>query len=423
MNVYLESFLILIGITLLGGSISITLKFILKKKAKFNTSFFKIISNSIVIFSFLVGLKYSLLKVLDKISLEYIKNETLMEIINVSINVLFILIGSFIIANLFTFIFNNYVQKMVIKSKTDIDDKIFEVLNRYIYVLFFLLGLKILLKTNRLTILSKVIVIQKSLLHGINILLIIIVAMVSIKTIIILLDGFAESRAKKSNKNGNLVGIVPLFKNISRILIWTIAGSIIIKEFGYSPVSLIAGMGIIGMAVSFAAQDSLSNFISGIFILFDGPFMLKDRIKVGDLVGEVVEIGIRTTRIKTLDDLVITIPNSTITNTEIINYNRPRGNIKVYHPMGVAYGSDVENVKKVLKECMSKTTGIIKGTEGVYFLEFADSSLNFKMTFSIEHYSKKWGVLDKLNTLINRRFEEENIDIPYPIMTVKMDKE
>jgi small-conductance mechanosensitive channel len=239
---------------------------------------------------------------------------------------------------------------------------------------------------------------------------------------IIHIYGRAFAERSESDMDDRLVDLLEL---VIRYVIWFAAIMAILKIFNIDVTPLIAGAGIAGIAVALAAQDFISNFFGGAIITVDKPFKVGDRIKVEDYYGDVLSVGTRSTRIKTLDYQIVTIPNNKLTTNIIINYSEPDPKLRITVPVSVAYGTNPLHVKKILLEIAHDA---IKNTEyllaepapTVFFTEFADSSLNFILRVWARKYNTPEEVKDAINCRVAERFEKEGIEIPFPQMDVHM---
>jgi len=177
-----------------------------------------------------------------------------------------------------------------------------------------------------------------------------------------------------------------------------------------------AAAGIGSLAVALAAKDTFANMLSGVIILFDRPFLVGDRVELLDgTYGDVVDIGLRSTKILSFDNTIHIIPNQDISNQRITNHSYPDQHLKVALKLGVAYGSDMHKVKQVLHDILTQHPKVRKEPAwGIWFTEFGDSSLNIFIRFWIEDYREKFDIVDEINMEINRCFAEEGIEIPFP---------
>jgi MscS family membrane protein len=212
--------------------------------------------------------------------------------------------------------------------------------------------------------------------------------------------------------------LIPGLVIAARYLIWFFAFLIILTNFAFDITPLLAGAGIGALALALAAQEILGNFLGGVIIAVDKPFRIGDRIKVDTFFGDVMSIGFRSTRIRTMDNQIITVPNSTITSGIVINYALPDKYLKVRIPFSVAYGTDMDRVTDILlaiaREAAEKTSWVLADpAPEVYFLEFGKSSLDGQLILWTPCYDYAWNVQDYVNRRILIRFREEKIEIPF----------
>jgi len=241
---------------------------------------------------------------------------------------------------------------------------------------------------------------------------------------IIHIYGRAIAEKSASDMDDRLVDLLEL---VIRYVIWFAAVLAILKVFEIEITPLLAGAGVAGIAVALAAQDLISNFFGGAIISVDKPFKVGDRVKIENYYGDVVSVGTRSTRIRTLDYQIVTIPNNKITTNVIVNYSEPDEKLRVTIPVTVAYGTDPVRVKKILLEIAHDA---IKNTEyfledpapSVFFEEFAASSLNFILKIWMRKYNLPDEAKDAINCRIAERFGKEGIEIPFPQMDVHMKK-
>jgi small-conductance mechanosensitive channel len=221
--------------------------------------------------------------------------------------------------------------------------------------------------------------------------------------------------------------LVHLLELVVKYIIWFAALMAILSIFEVNITPFLAGAGIAGLAVALAAQDIISNFFGGAIITVDKPFRVGDRIKVDQYYGDVISIGPRSTRLKTLDYQIVTIPNNKITTNVIVNYAEPDQKLRITIPVSVAYGSDPTTVKEILLAIAQNT---IRQTEyllaepapAAFFLEFQDSSLKFVLYVWARKYNLPDDVKDAVNIQIAERFAAEGIEIPFPQMEVRLKK-
>jgi small-conductance mechanosensitive channel len=220
--------------------------------------------------------------------------------------------------------------------------------------------------------------------------------------------------------------MLPLFEKLGMIVVFGVAMIAVLNLMGIDVTMLLAGMGILGLVIAFAAQDTLGNFISGMFLLTDRPF------KVGDLVlmenGDycrVEHIGMRSTKLyNTFDHDVIILPNSKIANEKVINLTEPDNLMKVKVSVGVAYGTDIDKAKNIMLEVANAHPDILQDEGRAPFarmVEFGDSSLDLKLYTWVNHLDSQWRVGSELREAILHRFEEVGIEIPFPQRVVHME--
>jgi len=219
--------------------------------------------------------------------------------------------------------------------------------------------------------------------------------------------------------------LLPMLEMVARYAIWFVAFLMILANFSIDITPLLAGAGIAGIALALAAQDILANFLGGAIITMDKPFRIGDRIRFGEYFGDIISVGPRSTRLKTLDNQIVTIPNSNITSHVVVNYAQPDFRMKVRIPFSVAYGSDIARVKKILldiaHEAAEKTTWVIMDpAPSVYFLEFGESALTGQLLLWTNNYDNSWDVQDYVNCRIDERFRDEGIEIPFRQIDVMM---
>ena len=214
------------------------------------------------------------------------------------------------------------------------------------------------------------------------------------------------------------------FRKVVKAVIAVFAVMIVADHFNWPISKVWAAAGIGSLAIALAAKDTFANMISGVIILFDRPFLVGDRVELIDgTFGDVVDIGLRSTKILSFDNTIHIIPNGEISNQRITNHTYPNLRLKVAHNIGVAYGSDMEKVKRVLNDILEEHPHVLNEPPwGIWFTDFGDSSLNLFIRYWILNYKEKFTVVDEINMEINRRFEEEKIEIPFPQRDVHMIK-
>ena len=329
---------------------------------------------------------------------------------------IFILIVFFVLAQITNFLFNKVFKVLTAKTKSNIDDKIMKILNMPIFYSVVLMGvyqsfsyIGVLVRYS--DDFSRII---KSL-----VIVIWIYAIAKLVNVVILGIGFKFAEKTKSTLDDELM---PLFQKLSNIIVYFIGIMLLLKMWNIDITPLLASAGIMGFVIAFAAQDTLSHLFGGVSIYFDKPFRVGDRVQLeSGEIGDVLEIGIRSTRIKTFDETVVILPNSKIANSKIINYNQPASKIKEKIKIGVAYGSDIDKVKKILLDIAENTEGVEKDpAPSVYFTEFLDFALEFVIVTWVDSPREKFAVKTKINEEIYRRFNKEGVQIPYPTQDVYM---
>ncbi|WP_320006745.1 mechanosensitive ion channel family protein [Maridesulfovibrio sp.] len=196
------------------------------------------------------------------------------------------------------------------------------------------------------------------------------------------------------------------------------------SAFGIPVTAIFASAGIAGMAIALAARETLANFFGGVSIFMDRPFRAGDYIVLdnGDR-GEVKAVGMRSTKIQTRDDIMITIPNSVITNGKVVNQSRPLPHFRVRVKLGVAYGSDVDRVEEILLALAEQNELAIASPEPrVRFRKFGDSALEFELLCWAARPHDRGRLIHTLSRDIYKKFNEEGIVMPFPQRDVYLHK-
>ena len=203
----------------------------------------------------------------------------------------------------------------------------------------------------------------------------------------VILDvGRRVSRRTKSELDDKLF---PVFDKVGGVIILIAGIWFIVASFGVNMTFFAAGAGLGGLVIAFAAQDTLSNFFAGVQILLDRPFREGDRIEIKEenTWGDVVEIGLRTTRILTRDNRYVIVPNSLIGSNPVINHSFPSTDYRLTAKVGVAYGTDLEHARRVLLDTVASVEGIEKERDvQALFRTFGESSLDFEVRYWIASY-------------------------------------
>lgn len=209
--------------------------------------------------------------------------------------------------------------------------------------------------------------------------------------------------------------VVPLITNITKIVIVLSTLMIILAVWHISITPLLASAGIVGAGIALASKDTIANFFGGISIFVDKPFKIGDYIVLenGER-GEVVAIGIRSTRIRTFDDIMITIPNSVLSNSRIANESAPALSLRIRIPVSAAYGTDIDLVEKVLVEIAMEDDNVITDPAPMAVLTaLGEHGLGFELLCRIKDPAFRPVVVDAAIKRIYKKFGELGIGIPY----------
>jgi len=210
---------------------------------------------------------------------------------------------------------------------------------------------------------------------------------------------------------------IPIFDMTIKILLVGFGAYALLLIWGINPTAWLASAGVIGIAVGFAAKDSLANLFSGIFIVADAPY------KIGDFIvldsgerGKVTNLGMRSTRLLTRDDVEVTVPNAVIANAKIINESGgPWEKHRIRVPVGVAYGSDVDEVCSVLEEVANSLPGVVKiPAPRVRMRAFGASSIDFELLAWIDHPESRGRTRHDLLRNVYKALQKNQIEIPFP---------
>lgn len=246
--------------------------------------------------------------------------------------------------------------------------------------------------------------------------------------LIIAAQKFIDYGAKKiikKRENGEGGEIIKLLSVFAKILLWVVAILLILSNLGYNITSLIAGLGIGGIAAALAMQSILGDLFSSFAIYFDKPFKAGDLIAAGGYTGTVKKIGVRSTRIQTLQGEELVMPNSELTKINVQNFGEMRRR-RIIFTVGVAYGTPAEKLEKI-PEMIKNIIAAQNEAEvdRIHFKTFGDSSLIYEIVYYVESgdYNKYMDIQQAVNLAIVKKFKTENIMIAYPTRTVYVKKE
>lgn len=202
---------------------------------------------------------------------------------------------------------------------------------------------------------------------------------------------------------------------ITQYVIITIGALISFQFVGVDLSGLAVVFGLLSVGIGFGLQNITSNFISGLIILFERPISVGDRVTVSNVEGDVTEINIRATKVRTVNNVSIIVPNSEFVSKDVINYSHGDPTYRLDVNVGVSYGSDLETVLKAMREVADENKHVLQSPPpDVHLLEFGDSSWNMQLRSWIGDVKDYPQIRNELNQAIVRKFREYGVEIPFP---------
>ena len=310
-------------------------------------------------------------------------------------------------------IFGNVMKKATSKTKTKLDDIIIDMIEEPIVFSIILVGIWYSLNTLNLSEF-----VRSMSVKAFSILLSLNLAWLVSRLFDSLFKEYIVPLASKTDTDLD-DQLLPIIRKGVKIIIWILAIIIGLNNAGYDVGALIAGLGIGGLAIAMASKDLISNVFGGFTIFTDKPFTVNDRVKVVGYDGEIIEIGIRSTRLKTLDGRIVTIPNSRFSDSPVENVSSEPSR-KIILKLGLTYDMNSVKVKKALEILLkiNKETISTEDEAKVYFSEFGDFSLNLVFIYYIRKGEDILKTMTKINLDILESFESEQIEMAYPTQTI-----
>ncbi|MFH1587824.1 MAG: mechanosensitive ion channel family protein [Candidatus Diapherotrites archaeon] len=332
-------------------------------------------------------------------------------------SVLILLIG-FVAATLFRLFVVFYSKKIAVKTKTVVDDVIFKIIEKPGHFLILLIAFYFSLKSlsfleiysfwvDGLFFTLGVFAVSFLLSHALN----------------VLINQWLKVK-KKYEKTPKLIG------KVLSVTIFLIGFLVILSYFRVEITPFIATLGIGGLAIGLALQGTLSNFFAGLHIISDRPIQVGDFIELedGKISGYVDDIGWRSTRIMTIMNTVIIVPNAKLAESNIVNFSMPEKEISLYIECGVSYLSDLDKTEKITldtaKKIQETVSGAVKGFEPkMRFFEFGDSNINFRVTVRIQKFTDRFQVRHEFIKALKKAFDREGIEISWPVRKIYQEKQ
>lgn len=327
---------------------------------------------------------------------------------NVYLQAAIIAAAFMIVGKIADWIISGIIGRIANKSVNEYDDRFVALVHRPVFLSFVLLGLA--LATRRMGISATPEFITIGVLKTIAI-------FVWFSTLSNLMKLLVEVFSRTKDSKIVQTGMLSLLHNVMKIVVVALTGYFLFLAWNINVTAWLASAGIVGLALSFAAKDTLSNLFAGVSIIMDAPY------KTGDFIildsgerGVVTDIGLRSTRILTRDDVEITIPNGVIGNGKIINEaGGPSSQHRIRVAVGVAYGSDVDQVIEVLEEVAVENNDVlVTPAPRVRFRLFGESSLDFELLVWIARPIDRGRVKHELNCAVYKALNKYNIEIPFP---------
>jgi len=320
-----------------------------------------------------------------------------------------VIVATLLFASIFSWLIFKFLKFLTSKTKSYVDDRLLNIARPPIYYSLLITGIST--GINMMPLSEKM---TNYLIFGFKSLGVVIWMIALIRIAKIILQQLAWGGSSKARLIQPQT--LPLFDNMSKLVIVAIAVYIVFQIWGIDMTAWLASAGIVGIAVGFAAKDTLANLFSGVFILADTPYKIGDYIVLdGEQRGKVTHIGLRSTRLITRDDVEVTVPNSIMGNSKVTNQSGgPNPKFRTRVKVGVAYGTDIDKVEEILMDIAKNEPLVSQSPEPrVRFRVFGASSLDFELLCWIQEPELRGRALHKLNSAVYKRFNEEGIEIPF----------
>ncbi len=324
-----------------------------------------------------------------------------------------IMIGTLVAAKLLYWVFGSVIKKLTSKTKTKLDDIMIDMLEEPIVLIATIIG--VWFAVGRLSF-------PENILDWIGKVYWIMIALTITWLLARLIDAIIKEYIVPLTQKteGDLDDqIVPIIRKAIRASIWIMGVIIAMNNAGYNVGALLAGLGIGGIALAMAAKDTVANIFGGVTIFTDKPFTINDRVKINGFDGTITEIGIRSTRLKTLENRIVTIPNSKFTDGMVENVTSEPSR-KVVLKLGLIYETTAEKIQngmKALQAIVDENEDLEENTV-ISFTEFGDFSLGILFIYYIKKGSDIMGAQTTVNLEVKKRFEDLEIEMAFPTQTV-----
>jgi len=319
------------------------------------------------------------------------------------------------------------------KTKTTLDDKIIHVIEKFSNRIFVVLALYLairyfinsLFKDSRIKeyvgqTLYDFIVGTTSFFNDVLFIVTVLFVIYALYNLFsVILDFYLEKRDVQHGER-SAYDLIPFVKKLILVVLFTIGLLIILYKFEVDVSGIVLSLGVGSLAVALAAQETLSNMIAGFVILVDRPFRIGDRIRLpSGEIGDVVEIGMRSTKLLDFDHNLIIIPNAELVKTRIQNLTYPNTISRIVVDVGVAYSTDIDKAKGILLGVAGEHKLVSKEFEPqVFVTNFSASSIDIRLVARTTDYRDVYTIQSELRQLINIKFKKNRIEIPFPQMVI-----
>lgn len=326
---------------------------------------------------------------------------------------LLILLGSFVLAKLIYWIFGNVIRQFTKRTKNKIDDIIVDMLEKPVILGLTIFGLWYGIRQ---------LAFPETINVYINNAYMIVIALTATWLIARLVDAIIReyliplTEKTESDMDDQLI---PVIRKGLRSVIWILGIIVALNNAGYNVGALLAGLGIGGLALAMAAKDTVANIFGGITVFTDKPFKINDRVKLNGFDGNITEIGIRSTRLKTLEGRIVTIPNAKFTDGMVENISSEPSR-KVVLNLGLVYDTSAEKMEKALELLheIAKSNNDVEDEHHVGFNDFGASALGIVFIYFIKKGCDILVTQTAVNLAIKRNFEQHGLEMAFPTQTI-----